>query len=84
MLKKSWDFKIRALGIILILIGFYYDGILAGLPFQDSELVPKQVLEEYNRNSVIGKTFYDIGFAVIIIGVFMWIGKLVYDKRYNN
>ena len=84
MLKKSWDFKIRALGIVLILIGFYYDGILAGIPFQDSELVPKEVLENYSHNSLIGNTFYEIGFLVLIMGVIGWIGKIVCNKLYNK
>jgi hypothetical protein len=84
MLKKSWGFKISALGIVLILVGFYYDGVCAGLPFQDSELVPKQILEEYNRNRSIGNTFYNIGFPVLMMGILVWIGKLVYVKMSNH
>jgi hypothetical protein len=80
MLKKSWGYKVRALGIILFLIGFYYEGILAGLPFQDPELVPKPVIDKYYDHISTGQTFYTIGLSIFLIGTLMSIGKAIYFR----
>ena len=54
------------IGIAIIVIGFLYDLIFAGIPYQDPS---SQMLEKYNQNLFISDVIIKFGLLVTIVGI---------------
>lgn len=63
------------IGIAIIVIGFLYDAIFVGMPYQDP---PKEVLVTLERNAIISKTIIKIGLAIVLISI---AGKIASQKN---
>lgn len=67
------------LGIVTLSLGFYYQTIKAGIPFQDpTPELYKEYLHYYN----IGKTLNNIGLVAIILSIMTLILHRVF--RFNS
>lgn len=66
MVKRRFGLFIIILGAVLIVLGFIYEGILAGIPYQDPT---PQLLQKYMHYVNIGHFFYKVGFPVLIAGL---------------
>ena len=75
LLKAS---SVTGIGLCLIVIGFVYDIMFAGIPYQDPT---PELLAQWEFHSSIAKIFYASGALVFIIGLFVmpiiwrWQGK---------
>jgi hypothetical protein len=63
-----------ALGIALLLAGFFYDAIVTGIPYQDP---PSALQAEYERNSRIATDIYWSGTLAIAAGLVWLIVRMV-------
>lgn len=60
-MKKIINIGIATLGVILILLGFYYAAIKAGIPYQDPT---PELLKRYNHDMNIGMAMFFTGLGV--------------------
>lgn len=67
-------YKIRfiplIIGITVIIVGFYYSVIKAGIPYQDP---PPELLEKYMFYMSIGENLMSIGFSISIVSIILLI-----------
>lgn len=68
-MKKKIHMGIAAVGMIFLLVGFWYAVVEAGLPYQDPT---PQMLEQYNRSMTIGSLFLMIGGVVVLAELIYW------------
>ncbi len=54
------------LGIVIIIIGFVYDIMFAGIPFQDPST---QLMEKYNQNTFVSDVIIKLGLLILLIGI---------------
>ena len=54
------------IGIAIIIIGFLYDLLFAGIPYQDP---PPELLEKYNQHLLVSDIFIKIGLLITLIGI---------------
>jgi hypothetical protein len=66
MIKKMLGLFIVIFGAVLIVLGFIFEGILAGIPYQDP---PPEILHKYMVYVNIGQTFYKLGFPLLLAGL---------------
>lgn len=65
------------LGITIIVIGFLYDIMFAGIPPQDP---PTQLMEKYNQNTFVSNLIIKLGLLIMIIGIVFKIPHLNKNK----
>lgn len=53
-------------GIVIILVGFLYDFIYVGIPYQDP---PADLLKKYNLNQKIAGNLIDTGFLILLVAI---------------
>lgn len=62
-----------ATGMAVILAGFVYDVIFAGIPYQDPS---PELLSQYQFHAHIARQFYKVGWIAAVIGLaaipFLW------------
>ncbi|MCX7747744.1 MAG: hypothetical protein N2645_12785 [Clostridia bacterium] len=66
MVMRRFGLFIIILGVVLILLGFIYEGILAGIPYQDPT---PELLQKYMHYVNIGQTFYKFAFPMLLAGL---------------
>jgi uncharacterized membrane protein len=66
------------IGVLLLLIGFYYEAGKAGIPYQDPT---PELMEKYKNYSDIGHTFYKVGLSIISIGCLLLIIQRVTKSK---
>ena len=64
-------------GILLIVTGFLYDIIFAGIPYQEPTPIMTQ---EYNYHQYIANSIKRLGLIVVIIGIFKITQKRISKK----
>lgn len=69
--KEIYNTLFIFIGIVLVIIGFLYDLIYAGIPYQDPT---DELLKNYNFHKSISDTVINIGSIFIIIGI---IGAII-------
>lgn len=65
-IRRKYDVVFIFIGITLVIIGFSYSIMYAGIPYQDPT---DELLKKYNYNNSISETVIIIGFVFIIIGM---------------
>ena len=65
------------IGLALIVAGFVYEMVFAGVPYQDPT---EEMVIRYNRNEFISMTIMQLGLAALIIGILV---KVFSRKRKN-
>lgn len=63
------------LGILTIVIGFLYDTLYAGIPFQDA---PPELNEKYIFNQNVSQAIIILGIALLVIGI---TAKIIKSKK---
>jgi predicted phage tail protein len=66
MVKRRFGLFTIILGAILIVLGFIYEGILAGIPYQDPTT---ELLQKYMHYVNIGQTLYKFGIPLLFAGL---------------
>jgi hypothetical protein len=65
-MKKNWHLYLISMGIILLIGGFIYDVMFAGIPYQD----PTPILQaNYDRHSGIASSIMQAGAALFSLGL---------------
>lgn len=64
-------------GVVILLIGFYYEGVKAGIPYQDPT---PELTQKYLNNIYTGHTLYKIGFIMISIGCLLFMIQRIINK----
>lgn len=63
------------IGIVTLIVGFYYSAIKAGVPYQDPT---PEMTEKYTHYMNIGDTLMLIGFiAIVIATIFLIVLKII-------
>ncbi|CAM3294165.1 hypothetical protein FLLO111716_01630 [Flavobacterium longum] len=65
------------IGLALIVVGFIYEIVFAGVPYQDPT---EEMVIRYNRNELISITIMQIGLAALVAGILV---KVFSKKRKN-
>ena len=72
-MKRFWPYGLLLLGIMIIFVGFVYDVLFAGIPFQDPT---PAMLATYNFHATIASTIRWVGAGIsllaLIIIVIRW------------
>lgn len=74
-MKKNIHIGIAAVGMIFLLVGFWYAVVEAGLPYQDP--IP-EMLEQYNRSMTIGGLLLMTGGVVLLAELIYWVAFGIY------
>ena len=65
-LKRFWPYGLLLLGITIIFVGFVYDVLFAGIPYQDP--TPAMVAT-YNFHATIASTIRWVGTGISLLGI---------------
>ena len=77
-MKRFLPFMVMVVGIIIVFVGFTYDILFAGIPYQD----PTPALAaSYNVHSQIAATIRWVGIGICIIGGITLIMRWLTDKK---
>jgi hypothetical protein len=60
-MRRVWPWTLVALGTALVVGGFGYDLMFAGIPYQDP---PPELAAQYGRHQRIAATLGDIGLGI--------------------
>ncbi len=73
-MKQFWPYILIAAGLLLMVGGFVYDVIFAGIPYQDPTA---EMSANYNRHAHIASTIRWCGVVAFIIGALGGIERRV-------
>jgi hypothetical protein len=73
-MKKYWPRLLVSIGFLLLLSGFIYDMMFAGIPCQDPT---PEMSARFNRNKHIGEVICSVGLTFFLIGSFVVIALFV-------
>jgi hypothetical protein len=65
-MKRFWPYGLLLLGIMIIFVGFFYDVLFAGIPYQDP--TPAMVAT-YNFHATIASTIRWVGTGISLLGL---------------
>ena len=65
-MKRFWPYGLLLLGIMIIFVGFVYDVLFAGIPFQDPT---PAMLATYNFHATIASTIRWVGTGISLLGL---------------
>jgi len=71
-MKRFWPLMLIAAGFFLLLGGFIYDVIFAGIPYQDPT---PEMSARYSHHAHIASTTRWCGLAVLLFGAFAGISR---------
>ena len=76
-MKKKWHLYLISIGILLLIGGFIYDVMFAGIPYQD----PTPVLQaNYDRHSGIASFIMQAGAGLFSLGLISLIFRRVLQR----
>lgn len=64
------------IGMLLLLLGFIYDVIFAGIPYQDA---PPHILIKYNRNRDIANAIIGAGLAIFVVALLVKLSQYLFS-----
>ncbi|WP_448543129.1 hypothetical protein [Roseiflexus sp.] len=70
-MKSYWHLIIIASGFVLIIAGFVYNVVFAGIPYQDP---PPELVARYNLHAAIAQTITTTGIITMLAGI---VGSIV-------
>jgi hypothetical protein len=65
-MKSYWHLIIIASGFVLIIAGFVYNVVFAGIPYQDP---PPELVARYNTHTTIAQTITTTGIITMLAGI---------------
>jgi hypothetical protein len=65
-MRRFWPLIVIAAGLFLLVGGFIYDAMFAGIPYQDPT---PEMLARYNHHSRIASTIQGSGFGIFLFGL---------------
>lgn len=77
LLKRKYLILAFTLGICLIIAGFFYDVIYAGIPFQDPTIAMQK---EYLRQQTIAYTIMKSGLAVSLLSIILSLTSVFFKR----
>ena len=76
-MKKNWHLYLISIGILLLIGGFIYDVMFAGIPYQD----PTPVIQaNYDRHSGIASSIMQAGAGLFSLGLVSLIFRRVLQR----
>jgi hypothetical protein len=75
--KKTWPHIFLAAGLVLLVAGFVYDVIFAGIPYQDPT---PEMAARYAHHASIASMLYRFGGLVLFIGLISVIVRSLFDR----
>jgi hypothetical protein len=77
-MKKLWPLGLIVLGVIVIFLGFVYDVLFAGIPYQD----PTPAMEaSYNFHAQIASNIRWVGASISVLGGVTMVIRRMVSKR---
>ncbi len=73
-MKRFWPYGLILLGIMIIFVGFFYDVLYAGIPYQDPT---PAMLANYNFHATIASIIRWSGTGIFFLGIIAVIGRWV-------
>lgn len=64
-MKKYWPLALIVIGVMTMLVGFVYDVLFAGIPYQDPT---PELMATFNLHSQIAATIRWVGMSVCLAG----------------
>jgi hypothetical protein len=65
-MKRFWPYGLLLMGIMIIFVGFVYDVLFAGIPFQDPT---PAMLATYNFHATIAATIRWVGAGISLLAL---------------
>lgn len=81
MFKKRLSLILFIFGIGFIILGFIYEGIFAGIPYQDPT---PELFQKYMHYVSVGQNFYNIGLILLIVGMLTILSQWLYKRFLGN
>ena len=76
-MKKNWHLYLISIGILLLIGGFIYDVMFAGIPYQDLSPV---LQANYDRHSGIASSIMQAGAVLFSLGLVSLIFRRVLQR----
>ncbi len=73
-MTRFWPLLLAAAGLFLLLSGFVYDVMFAGIPYQDPT---PEMSARYAHHARIASSTYWLGFGVFLLGLLAGIVRFV-------
>ena len=77
MIKKKIGLILLIVGALIVVFGFVYDVMFAGIPYQDPT---PELTQKYVYNVSIAYAFYKAGFIVSITGILVILFQRLYRR----
>jgi len=65
-MKSYWLLILIVVGFVLIIAGFVYNVVFAGIPYQDP---PPDLVARYNLHATIAQTITTTGMIAMLVGI---------------
>jgi uncharacterized membrane protein len=75
--KKIWPHIFLAAGLVLLMAGFVYDVIFAGIPYQDPT---PEMAARYAHHASTANMLYWFGGLLLLIGLISVIVRSLFDR----
>ncbi len=72
-MKRTGKYTL-AIGLLILVAGFIYDIMFAGIPYQDA---PVALQIKYDHNQKIASQMMTAGQYVFVAGVLIWLGGIL-------
>ena len=77
-MRRFWPFGLIILGIAVIFVGFVYDVLFAGIPYQDPT---PAMTASYNFHAGVASIIRWSGVSVCLLGGVIWIVRRIARRR---
>lgn len=79
-MKRHFLLILISLGVLLLIFGFAYDLVFAGIPYQDPT---PTISARYAFHSRIASGFYTIGGGAFLVGVVLGVTRVI-TRRFSS
>jgi len=77
-MKRIWPIGLIIVGVVIIFLGFVYDVLFAGIPYQDPT---PELLATYNFHAQIASIIRWAGLAIMIMVGLAWMIRAIMNNR---
>lgn len=78
MRRPAWPGVVVSTGLLLLVAGFVYDVMFAGIPYQDPT---SELAAAYARHAAIAAAIRSIGLGVVAVGATGSVGRRLIRRR---
>ena len=76
--KQMWPYMLLAAGPVLLVAGFVYDVLFAGIPYQDPT---PELAASYARHSAIATVIYWCGVLTLLAGLIVTVIRFLVRRK---